>query len=236
MGLWDVIDQLRGGSPARRERRPREVHVDRPARRAVSPYEQTRVLSERPALQGPPPPPVESMYAFEEPRAAHESATSPLRAAAASSPPAAAPGPALVVAPPVSSVRSRLAPAAGVRSSYDGVAQTQYLAAPAAPEPVVGVLVGIAGDLEGELHALREGRNALGRDPRCQVQFSEVDKRISRSHAEILCQEGHYAIRPLSESNSTRVDGERIDEQIELRDGALISIGSSDFRFRSVAG
>ena len=121
------------------------------------------------------------------------------------------------------------------RGGEDAVARTVYHPQGSSLGPVVGVLVGVEGKLSGEIFALRDGENSLGRDPKCEVRFPERDPRISRRHAQIVHSGGLFAIRPLSAENPTHVNRERIEDVTELPDRAQVSIGASEFRFLAVS-
>jgi hypothetical protein len=98
---------------------------------------------------------------------------------------------------------------------------------------VVGVLVAIDGEYEGEVYKLRDGENTIGRTKDCQVQMPS--QYISRPHALLIHKEGMFAIRPLSTENPTFVNDDRIMDVQQLTDGASIKVGRTTFRFRSVA-
>ena len=59
------------------------------------------------------------------------------------------------------------------------------------------------------------------------------DPSVSRSHAQIVRREGRYYITDLGSTNGTFVDGVRIGvgTMAELRDGAILSIANSNFKF-----
>jgi pSer/pThr/pTyr-binding forkhead associated (FHA) protein len=102
---------------------------------------------------------------------------------------------------------------------------------------IAGVLVGIAGDLKGEIYRVFAGDNKLGRSQTCEVHL--LDARISREHATILCEEGATAILPLTDKNPVYLNDEIVDEGAELSDGDSLRLGnpgSSVFRFRTIEG
>lgn len=125
------------------------------------------------------------------------------------------------------------APRASAPASASGDAgATRYVEAVGAPGgKVVGVLVAVAGELEGEVFRLRDGQSRVGRDSGCEVVVRS--EWISREHAKILHQDGQFAIAPLSERNPTFVNEERT-EGGELKDGDLVRLGRTTFRFRSI--
>jgi Nif-specific regulatory protein len=58
------------------------------------------------------------------------------------------------------------------------------------------------------------------------------DRHASRNHAQILTANGRWFIRPLNTTNGTRVEGQLIAADTELRDGHEISIGAIRLQFR----
>ena len=83
-----------------------------------------------------------------------------------------------------------------------------------ATSQVVGVLVAVEGELEGQIYGIQDGENRVGRSPTCQVELSS--KKVSREHAKIIHQDGVFAIAPLSEQNPTLVNDEATEGVAEL--------------------
>lgn len=127
---------------------------------------------------------------------------------------------------PAPSAPSR--PPAG-RAASDG--QTVYTDTRAMFQQVVGVLVAVDGELEGEIYRVSDGENRLGRAEHCEIRIPS--EKISREHAKIMHQGGVFAIAPLSDRNPTLVNGEPT-EGSELRDGDTVKVGRTTLRFRSV--
>ncbi len=82
---------------------------------------------------------------------------------------------------------------------------------------------------------LESGVLTIGRSPDNDVQIE--DNAVSSFHAQILREEDpyldgqvQYLIEDLKSTNSTRVNGVKIDKQ-KLNNGDLIEIGYSKFRF-----
>lgn len=159
-------------------------------------------------------------------------------------PPAApAPGPAAPVAtpvpPPVAAAPAPIpaAPAPASAPPPTGAApsaeKTVYHEVPIFKTRVAAVLVGVKGELEGEVYALREGENKLGRLDSCDVVLSSL--KISREHAMIVVEDDMVAIAPISDQNHTFVN-EEPTEGIELADGDVVRVGQSSFRFRTIEG
>lgn len=168
--------------------------------------------AEPPPAAPPPPPPAAGGDAY----AGRTVVSSPR---AAPEPSAPAPAPARAPAPVPA------APAAEAGA-------TRYSTAiPDVTGKVVGVLVAVEGELEGEVYRIYDGENRLGRANECEVTLPS--EWISRQHAMIMHQGGIFAIKPLTDRNATIVNDERI-EGAELGDGAYLKLGKTTFRFRSV--
>lgn len=171
----------------------------------------------------PTPPPAAPQAAAPTPAAAPPP-VAPQPTAAPTSPPPVAP------AAPPPQPQPQAAPAAGRM----GEAPTQYMSVPKLDSgPVRAVLVGIEGELEGEVYKVRTGENKLGRSESCDIVLPSV--KISREHATIFHEDGIFGIAPLSDKNATFVNEEPI-EATELSDGDVIRMGSSTFRFRTIEG
>lgn len=97
---------------------------------------------------------------------------------------------------------------------------------------VVGVLVAIEGEFEGEVYKVRNGENKIGRSEDCQIQIP--GESISRTHAMLIHKDGLFAIQTLSNNNPTYVNGAQISETAELSDGASVKVGPTLLRFRSI--
>lgn len=100
---------------------------------------------------------------------------------------------------------------------------------------VTGVLVAVDGLLIGESYAIFDGDNILGRGAGCDARFTERDNHISRRHANLLHHAGSFALEPLSDA-VTRVDGIKIEKgpPTKISDGSRITLGQTEFRFRSL--
>jgi predicted component of type VI protein secretion system len=81
------------------------------------------------------------------------------------------------------------------------------------------------------LFALRQVTQ-IGRDLSCEVLLAEAN--VSRFHAEIRLQEGHYLVRPLGSADTT-LNGRRLTEPAELTEGDELTIGSTVLRFTTEA-
>ena len=97
---------------------------------------------------------------------------------------------------------------------------------------VVGVLIAVEGECEGQVFALRDGENVIGRTKDCSVQIPS--RFISRPHATVIHRDGMFAIRSLTNDHPTLVDGNRIEGVSQLADGASIEVGQTTLLLRSV--
>ena len=105
---------------------------------------------------------------------------------------------------------------------------------PTKPESrVTAVLVGIEGELVGKLYAISDNENKLGRAETCGIIL--MSPTISREHANIVHQDGVFAVIPLSDKNRTFLNDEVVDG-CEISDGDKLRMGRSTFRFRTVEG
>jgi pSer/pThr/pTyr-binding forkhead associated (FHA) protein len=95
----------------------------------------------------------------------------------------------------------------------------------------VGVLVAVEGELDGEVFPVREGESRLGRSESCEIQLPS--EWISREHSKLKFQGGRFEIAPLSDQNPTFVNQERT-AGTELKDGDLVKLGRTTFRFRTI--
>lgn len=77
-------------------------------------------------------------------------------------------------------------------------------------------------------YELPYGVTRIGRGSTCRIVIE--DPTISRDHAEIVIDDKSVRLRDLASRNGTFVDGERIEEEIELRDGARLRLGTVDVR------
>lgn len=72
----------------------------------------------------------------------------------------------------------------------------------------------------------------IGRSPDCDLRICEAS--VGRTHAEIVYDQGEYAIRDLDSSNGTRVNGRRIDYHV-LSVGDSIYIGDTRLGYNETA-
>jgi hypothetical protein len=114
--------------------------------------------------------------------------------------------------------------------------QTQYTRPESETEPgLVGVLVGIFGEMESEVFLVRVGRCTLGRSEACEIQV--LDAKVSREHAAISCEQGSVVIESLNDRNPIVVNDSAIAGSVAIADGDKLQFGNagaSIFRFRTI--
>lgn len=126
-------------------------------------------------------------------------------------------------------------PAAAPPPAAGDAGRTRYVTVPGAAshEGVVGVLIGIDGELRNEVFRLFDGENMLGRGEGNRVVLRS--EWISRQHAMILHQDEFFGLKALKgDDNPVLVNGEKVDEAITLSDGDSISLGKTTLKFRTV--
>lgn len=82
----------------------------------------------------------------------------------------------------------------------------------------------------GHRYPIGDAEVSIGRSDRCDIRLD--DDRVSSRHAELVRRAGRYRIYDLGSSNGTLVNAQRVDE-IDLRDGDLIQVGYTVFRYVS---
>jgi pSer/pThr/pTyr-binding forkhead associated (FHA) protein/uncharacterized protein involved in exopolysaccharide biosynthesis len=82
----------------------------------------------------------------------------------------------------------------------------------------------------GHRYPIGESEVVIGRSDRADIRID--DDRVSSRHAELVRRGERYRIYDLGSSNGTLVNAQRIDE-IDLRDGDLIQVGYTVFRYVS---
>lgn len=97
---------------------------------------------------------------------------------------------------------------------------------------LVGWLVTYSSDELGIDFKLYEGRNIIGRDVDCNITVN--DGRVSGKHAVLLFRANKYSITDSQSSHGTFVNDEDIElEPFYLKDGDIIRIGNTIFKFRT---
>ena len=134
--------------------------------------------------------------------------------------------------PKVDRVTKRMAPGPGYGpGGHVGEGETRR---------IVGVLISYTWKPEGDLYAVREGRNYIGRDKissdpyhrYCDVMIPD-DDRMSGTHALILCRHGNYEIIDQEASNGTFLNSEMLmaNTSTKLTNYAEIKTGNTLWTF-----
>ncbi len=98
---------------------------------------------------------------------------------------------------------------------------------------IVGLLITYTWNQEGDLFALREGRNLIGRDPDCDVCL-EADAALGGKHAHITFLK-NFMIGDMISRSGTFVDDEPVEqERQQLRNGARVRTGSTVWTFVAI--
>jgi diguanylate cyclase (GGDEF)-like protein len=93
-------------------------------------------------------------------------------------------------------------------------------------------LVVIYGEDLGRRHPLdRESAVVVGRSSKATIQIDQES--ISRNHAEVSLRDNAFAVRDLGSTNGTYVNDEHVDGYRQLRDGDLLKVGHTIFKFLS---
>ena len=83
----------------------------------------------------------------------------------------------------------------------------------------------------GERSALGEHVTTVGRMPESSLTLN--DSNVSRRHAEIRPGRAGYLVQDLGSTNGTMVNGIKLTADQRLRDGDIISFGSTHVRFEA---
>lgn len=98
---------------------------------------------------------------------------------------------------------------------------------------MVGWLVSFTIDENGIDFKLYEGRNIIGADHGCDITVTG-DQAVSGKHLTILHRMGHFKFRDEFSTNGTFINDVFVEEGT-LKDGDVIRIGETIFKFRSIA-
>jgi len=79
---------------------------------------------------------------------------------------------------------------------------------------------------------LSEGSNVVGRNRDCAVRVDSAT--LSRHHARIVVTDGEAAVEDLGSKNGTHVNGRRVDQRVDLKDGDQIQVGSVAMTYRTL--
>jgi two-component system cell cycle response regulator len=81
----------------------------------------------------------------------------------------------------------------------------------------------LTGSAAGQLFKCGKSTIVMGRSPQADLKLD--DDGISRNHARLRCETGRSWVSDLASRNGTFVNGERIDGDVELKDGDKIQVG-----------
>lgn len=98
---------------------------------------------------------------------------------------------------------------------------------------LVGWLVSFTIDPNGSDFKLYEGRNSIGSDYGCDIVVPN-DAAISSKHLTILHRMGHFKFKDELSTNGTFIN-DVFEEEGNLKDGDMIRMGDTIFKFRSIA-
>ena len=71
----------------------------------------------------------------------------------------------------------------------------------------------------------------IGRLPDCTITLE--DSNVSRRHSEVRASGSGYVVADLGSTNGTKVNGARIQGEHPLRDGDIVSVGSTPLRYEA---
>ena len=104
-------------------------------------------------------------------------------------------------------------------------------AAPAGRRVLVGWLVALSGEHEGEDFRVHAGRNVLGKGKQADIVIK--DAYVSERHATFESKNGACTVTDLDSRNGTFVNGQKVEECATVRDGDRISLGHTELKYRS---
>lgn len=115
-------------------------------------------------------------------------------------------------------------------SSFQGNFQPTQ---PSTGRKLVGWLVSFSIEPNGIDYKLYEGRNLIGSDLGCDIVVPN-DAAVSSRHLTILHRMGHFKFKDELSTNGTFIN-DVFEEEGNLKDGDMIRIGDTIFKFRSIA-
>ncbi len=78
------------------------------------------------------------------------------------------------------------------------------------------------GELAGQSWPIEGGRFLIGRGSDCDMVLPE--RQVSRHHVEVRLSGGRYILHDLNSKNGTHVNGQKVTQPVELKDGDAIQI------------
>jgi pSer/pThr/pTyr-binding forkhead associated (FHA) protein len=88
-------------------------------------------------------------------------------------------------------------------------------------------LIVVGGVHEGKAIPITLPQFVIGRDPQCQLRPASAA--ISKRHCAIMVRGTQVFIRDFGSTNGTFVNGELVQGEVELRDGAKLKVGPLEF-------
>lgn len=88
-------------------------------------------------------------------------------------------------------------------------------------------------DLDGQRYSLNAGSIILGRSSEADILVDDTG--VSRKHLEIRTQGGTTQAVDLGSTNGSYVNGQRVQGQIDLTDGSIITMGRTRMTFRLIS-
>jgi hypothetical protein len=87
----------------------------------------------------------------------------------------------------------------------------------------------------GEVQKISTGQVEIGRDPRCEVRFDEQFPTVSRRHATIVKEDNSLKLIPISQTNSTFVNGILVQKEwyLQHNDEIQFSVNGPVLLFRT---
>jgi hypothetical protein len=94
-----------------------------------------------------------------------------------------------------------------------------------------GIGVGTLVLPSGERIAMKGGVISVGRLPDSTIPINDAN--VSRRHAEFRSSGTSFVVADLGSTNGTKVNGTRVNGEQQLRDGDIVSFGSTHIRFEA---
>ncbi len=123
----------------------------------------------------------------------------------------------------------------GSQDSYGGGSFSSDFqpSAPSIGRKMVGWLVSFTIDSNGADFRLYEGRNLIGSDTSCDI-IVRNDAAVSGHHLTILHRMGQFKFKDELSTNGTFIN-DVFEEEGNLKDGDVVKMGDTIFKFRSIA-
>ncbi len=126
----------------------------------------------------------------------------------------------------------RLQDAVAAAREEDETVRLHPAVAPSAVQPTAALIFLAGGPSSGRV-ALVRGVTVFGRGEECDVVLD--DQLCSRRHAELQRVGAVFVLRDLDSTNGVSVNGQRLDAEVELRDGDVIQMGGATMRLAFTA-